>query len=107
MTTDKEACPLKSCPFCGGKPHVVSHPPTGEQRSIECMKYDCRGHIGAHRYNSKAQAAAAWNTRAADTEGLIKQLQIAIDALEDEYVHPDHIMLKNMREIIRQHGAKG
>jgi len=58
MSTDLAA--LEPCPFCGGEAHLAfpNKPNTG---FIYCWPNDCGSQV---RRNGRAEAIAAWNTRA-------------------------------------------
>lgn len=64
---------LKPCPFCGGKAnaHTYNRP---DNWVAKCATEEClvspstKSGFGVDGYETKAEAIAAWNTRAADTE---------------------------------------
>lgn len=65
---------LKPCPFCGGDAEMIEAPGNAfaGQRTIyrvECKKgIECPGMPGTRGYDTEREAAAAWNTRAADEQ---------------------------------------
>ena len=54
---------LKPCPFCGCKPKVGSEP-TRTCYFVHCAAHRCMAFAETHRYNTRAEAIAAWNRRA-------------------------------------------
>ena len=71
---------LKPCPFCGGKARVMERPQAGKDTgffcaiSCFCDGYSARAHqhaIGETEDVARAEATAAWNTRAAAMSDLI------------------------------------
>jgi hypothetical protein len=78
---------LKACPFCGCSPdfeeidrgHYIVW-------SVGCIpfadsKEECRGYQGMSGYNTKREAALAWNTRHLEDK-LQSQLDTALEALK-------------------------
>lgn len=62
---------LKPCPFCGGDKNVICKTDYdgGDAYAVSCRYHECHGAIftlGYGYFADKAEAIAAWNTRAVD-----------------------------------------
>ena len=55
---------LKPCPFCGGEAEIEE---CGGMWAVECTEYETCGCELNMAFGSKAEAVAAWNTRAERT----------------------------------------
>ena len=75
--TDLSTERLKPCPFCGGNDAgVASHGNTGAAADwcgdVQWWAFcggDCRASVGM--FETKAEAAKAWNTRAIEADGFV------------------------------------
>jgi Lar family restriction alleviation protein len=92
---------LKPCPFCGGKKNIICRTDYDgrDAYAVSCRYHECHGSIftlGYGYFADKAEAIAAWNTRAnADRiEQLNERLTAATDDAKEAEAYAEQLEAK-------------
>ena len=70
---------LKPCPFCGGRPIILSTDKTNVLWEVKCLDCHARGRMTP---GGKARAIELWNARPSEDKARAEALEEAVGAIE-------------------------